>query len=65
LQWKEEGLNDSVQLHLINAQGQQVLRQLTDSTENAEINVSGLPAGVYWLIVQSEGFRTVKKVIIQ
>jgi len=65
LQWKEGDLNDRVQLHLISAQGQQVLQQLTDSTENAEINVSGLPAGVYWLIVQSEGFRTVKKVIIQ
>lgn len=65
LQWKGKVRDDRVQLHLINAQGQQVLQQLADSSGNTEINVSGLPAGVYWLTAQGEGFRTVKKVIIQ
>lgn len=65
LQWKGKARNDRIQLHLTNAQGQQVLQQLTGGTDNMEINVSGLPAGVYWLTAQIEGLWTIKKVVIQ
>lgn len=65
LQWEEELSPASVQLYLINAQGQRVLQQMADSAGSTELNVSGLPAGIYWLTAQGEGSRMVKKVIIQ
>lgn len=65
LQWEEESSLDRIQLHLINAQGQQILQQVADSIGNTEIDVSGLPSGVYWLTAQREGWRTAKKIIIQ
>lgn len=65
MQWAKELSPDGVQLRLINAQGQQVLQQIANSADRVEIDVSGLPAGVYWLTSKSKGLRTVKKVIIQ
>lgn len=56
---------ESVNIRLMDATGRIALRQLASAARSISIDCSGLPAGLYWIQVQSGGKTGLRKLLIQ
>jgi uncharacterized repeat protein (TIGR01451 family) len=58
-------MSGALQLNLVNLAGQRVLAQQFPASQQVELQVSHLPAGIYFLQVQSSAGRATRKVVIR
>jgi hypothetical protein len=60
-------LHSKVSLHLMNMLGEKVMTEtliVTQETEKASLDVSEVPAGMYYVVAESGNFKEVRKVVV-